>query len=128
MPRSLRRPRKAFWLLPLALLVQPALAADPTCTAPAAWFPTTPEPDGSQFPASPNNCDFHQWAYQTFLWLGEPSSGSGGAPLNFDTLANAQALLTPGGRTQPDRGRAAGEGLSVMARVAKSQDSVDAND
>src|SRR5690606_6514606 len=37
-------------------------------------------------------------------------------------------LLKPGGPTQPYPGRAAGEGLSVMARVAKSQDSVDAND
>jgi hypothetical protein len=45
------------------------------CMAPKAWFPhaKTPEPD---FHSPKDNCEFHQWAWQTFLWLTQ-STGPG---------------------------------------------------
>ncbi len=53
---------------------QPAPAA---CTAPAAWFPhsQTPEQNSAGFPASPTNCDFHQWSWNAFLWLTQDVKG-----------------------------------------------------
>src|SRR3954453_13132421 len=43
----------------------------PPCVEPAAWFPhsRTPEQNSAGFPGDPNNCDFHQWSWNAFLWL-----------------------------------------------------------
>lgn len=139
MPTCLRRPRKLLWLLPLALLMNVSApstaelkAPPPTgeCAALSDWFPDTPFPDGNQFPLSGtlNNCAFHQWAYQMFLWLGEPSAATAGAPLNLETMANPQKLLRPGGPDKPYPGHAADEPPSVLARLAKTDDSLDADD
>ncbi len=105
-----------------------ALAASDTaaCTAPASWFPDTPIPN--TFPAQPNNCDFHKWSWQMFLWLHDKSSSAADAPLNFETLANPGAVLKPGGPTAPYPGRVAGEPMDMLARLAKSSQSVDADD
>lgn len=62
----------------------PPTAPDGSCAAPASWFPQsqTPEPD----PNAPfeNFCDFHKWAWQSFLWLTQtdPSTGR----LRFETF------------------------------------------
>jgi hypothetical protein len=74
-----------LWLLWRAGLIAtcaavsvPAKAQPPApCTAPAAWFPhsTTPEQNSAGFPANPNNCDFHQWAWNAFLWLTQDVKG-----------------------------------------------------
>jgi hypothetical protein len=128
-----------LWLLlPLALLnasntnAAETQAPPPTsdCTVLSNWFPDTPFPDGNQFPISGklNNCAFHQWAYQMFLWLGEPSSSTSGAPLNFETMANPKDLLRQGGPDKAYPGHAAGEPPRVLARVGKSDSSVDAAD
>lgn len=55
----------------------PAKAQQPPCTAPAAWFPhsQTPQPNSAGFPANPNNCDFHQWSWNAFLWLTQDVKG-----------------------------------------------------
>jgi hypothetical protein len=43
------------------------------CPAPTSWFPETqtPEPD---FHAPTSNCEFHQWAWQSFLWISQPTA------------------------------------------------------
>jgi hypothetical protein len=64
-----------FWMA----MGAPAVAQQPpaSCTAPAAWFPhsQTPEQNSAGFPANPNNCDFHQWAWNAFLWLTQNVNG-----------------------------------------------------
>ncbi len=65
----------AFW----AALSLPVDAQQPpsSCTAPAAWFPhgQTPEQNSAGFPLNPNNCDFHQWSWNAFLWLTQDLDG-----------------------------------------------------
>lgn len=55
----------------VAAAAAPARAQQTPCLADPAWFPhsQTKPPDSAQFPANPNNCDFHQWSWQMFLWL-----------------------------------------------------------
>lgn len=65
----------AFWMgttLPAA-----AQQTAKPCTAPANWFPhsQTPEQDSAGFPENPNNCDFHQWSWNAFLWLTQTVGG-----------------------------------------------------
>lgn len=73
------------------MLVYGGVAAG-QCQAPATWFPheTTPEPDFHS-PASP--CEFHQWAWQTFLWITQ-SSGQG--RIRLMDLPRADELFLPG--------------------------------
>lgn len=54
-----------------------AQAQAPKCDAPANWFPhaKTPEQNSAGFPATPNNCDFHQWSWNAFLWLTQDVKG-----------------------------------------------------
>jgi hypothetical protein len=71
-----------FWLARAVVLAccaatsVPANAQQP-CTAPAAWFPhnQTPEPNAAAFPGNPNNCDFHQFSWNAFLWLTQNVKG-----------------------------------------------------
>jgi hypothetical protein len=63
----------------------PAEAQPPApCVAPAAWFPhnRTPEQNSAGFPGNPNNCDFHQWSWNAFLWLTQTVKGE----LRFETF------------------------------------------
>ena len=55
----------------------PAMAEQAPCTAPAAWFPhnKTPEQNAAGFPGNPNNCDFHQFSWNAFLWLTQDMKG-----------------------------------------------------
>lgn len=61
------------------------------CTAPAEWFPQsqTPEPD----PSGPfqNFCDFHRWAWQSFLWL---TQDVGGGQLRFESFPTRQDAVS----------------------------------
>jgi hypothetical protein len=52
------------------LLVMTSSLTFAACKSEADWFPhaQTPEPDNANF-ASSSNCEFHQWSWQTFLWL-----------------------------------------------------------
>ncbi|WP_216856615.1 hypothetical protein [Acidisphaera sp. S103] len=54
-----------------------AQPAPTPCTAPSTWFPhsQTPEQNSAGFPSDPNNCDFHQWAWNAFLWLTQDVKG-----------------------------------------------------
>lgn len=67
------------------------------CLANPAWFPhqQTPKPDSAGFPSSPNNCDFHQWSWQAFLWLTQTTEGG---RLRFETLPGPEALDEKGGK------------------------------
>ena len=55
----------------------PATAQQASCTAPATWFPhsQTPEQNAAAFPGNPNNCDFHQFSWNAFLWLTQDVKG-----------------------------------------------------
>ena len=66
----------AVVLASCAAMSAPATAQQP-CVAPAAWFPhsQTPEQNSAGFPANPNNCDFHQWSWNAFLWLTQSVKG-----------------------------------------------------
>ena len=63
----------------LMMAVAPAQAqqSSSSCIAPTTWFPhnQTPEQNSAGFPANPNNCDFHQWAWNAFLWLTQDVKG-----------------------------------------------------
>lgn len=60
------------------------------CNAPVAWFPhsQTPEPNPNQ----PFNsfCAFHQWAWQSFLWLTQTN----GDKLRFETFPTVDDVIT----------------------------------
>ncbi|HRQ63254.1 MAG TPA: hypothetical protein PKZ76_00060 [Xanthomonadaceae bacterium] len=129
-PETAPLPRPAEPQVEAAVQTVPEPAAAPVspCPAKPEWFPVTPFPDGEDFPNS-SNCDFHQWSYQAFLWLLQPSSAEAGAPLNFETFADPGAVLKPGGPgTVPYPGRSPSTGAKVLARVGKSSNSVDADD
>lgn len=70
------------------LFSTPAFAAD--CKSEASWFPhsQTPEPDNAGF-QSTSNCVFHQWSWQTFLWL---TKNVDGKPL-FLSMVSPYSLL-----------------------------------
>jgi hypothetical protein len=75
-------------------------AANGACAAPAAWFPHsgTPEPDPNQ----PFNsfCAFHQWAWQSFLWL---TQTEGGKQLRFEMFPTVADVIA-GKDTSGSRG------------------------
>lgn len=86
------------------------------CTAPAAWFPTTPQP--MDFKAT-INCDFHQWAWQQFLWLTQPSDANP-SELNYQTLAWPHDLFVDNPTAYPGRSESK---LRIGPRVRKTDES-----
>jgi hypothetical protein len=95
----------------LALAAMRSPSPQSTCAAPASWFPTTPQP--VNFPVS-SNCDFHQWAWQEFLWLMQPSAQSP-ALVNLLTFADPRDLFVSSPPPYP--GRSLGgpnQGLRIM--------------
>lgn len=79
-----------------ALSTQATSAQAPaaTCEAPDSWFPSTQtQPfDPSTFPGdSATNCDFHQWSWQTFLWLTQDVKGR----MRFMTFPGEADLFNP---------------------------------
>lgn len=73
-------------------------APAPTCVAPASWFPQsqTPKPDPNiDFDS---RCKFHQWAWQSFLWMTQEVDKKG--TLRFETFPTEADVLA--GRTKPD--------------------------
>ena len=83
----------------LALLLaafSPTVAQTPpvACTAPDSWFPhsQTKPFDPATFPGKDaTNCDFHQWAWQTFLYLTQKVDGN----LRFTTFPTDRDLFNP---------------------------------
>jgi hypothetical protein len=97
-----------------------AAPADSACTAPATWFPTVQQP--VNFQVENDNCNFHRWAWQEFLWLMQ-ASGTGGEA-NFLTLANPNDLFVDNPLPYP--GRPEGAGLTFMPRDRKDAELMDA--
>ncbi len=106
------------------------------CTAPAAWFPNTPRP--VNFQVGSDNCKFHQWAWQEFLWATQPASGTAGVPnfLQFaypSDLFVANPLPYPGRSTRVSRAAPSsratranrGEVLDMRPRDRKDDESLD---
>jgi hypothetical protein len=80
----------------LAMLLAPlsSTVAQTACTAPDSWFPQsqTKPFDPAKFPgSSATNCDFHQWAWQTFLYLTQKVDGK----LRFTTFPTDRDLFNP---------------------------------
>jgi len=76
----------------LYLWVGQAMAVVPHgCQPKSNWFPhsATPEPDNAGF-GSTNNCEFHQWSWQMFLWL---TQKLGDGQPRFLSFASPQALI-----------------------------------
>jgi hypothetical protein len=95
-------------------------SADSACTAPASWFPTVQQP--VNFQVDDNNCNFHLWAWQEFMWLMQPSSGGG--PANFLGFADPVDLFVANPLPYP--GRATSEPLTFRLRDVKDDETVDA--
>jgi hypothetical protein len=49
--------------------------AQAQCTAPSNWFPHNQTPEPSTANPGTENCNFHQWSWQTFLWLTQKIDG-----------------------------------------------------
>ncbi|MEI9994475.1 MAG: hypothetical protein WDM91_07770 [Rhizomicrobium sp.] len=89
----------------LAMAWGPAAAqSDAPCLAIEKWFPhpKTRPPNSKGFPSAPNNCDFHQWSWNAFLWLTQDVKGQP----RFETMP-ADGVETPAGVLNPLIGRAA---------------------
>lgn len=91
-----------------------------SCTAPSSWFPhdQTPKPDDDG--SFTTNCDFHQWSWQTFLWLTQTMPDG---QLRFEQFARPSVLDTAGeGGLAPFDERSTSATLQLAPRVAKSDD------
>lgn len=100
---------------------------DKNCEASEQWLKKPSFPDGGAF--DPNsNCSFHQWAYQTFLWLVSKNPESPSGALIFEGLANPKSLFVPGGPTAPYPGSSSTQNLELLPRQKKSQVSADIED
>jgi len=89
------------------------------CAADPAWVKTPSPADSANF-ASTSNCAFHQWGYQSFLWLTSPAADGG---LVFEGFANPKNLFVPEPGAYP--GRPPGPEVLMLARVGKSQTTAD---
>jgi mono/diheme cytochrome c family protein len=99
------------------------------CVANPVWFTSPSPPDGNNFPNT-TNCDFHQWAEQTFLWLTLPSNPRNPrSPLNFEVMAYPDDLFTKAGTgptmAYPGRKLNTGQPVTLKARTEKSNESID---
>lgn len=58
---------------------------DENCEAPPGWFPTTQKPT-YQKPDPDSDCEFYQWAWQTFLYVTQSEAGNASPRfLTYDT-------------------------------------------
>jgi hypothetical protein len=99
----------------------PAVATAPApCTAPAEWFPhdQTPQPDDDA--TFDSNCMFHQWSWQSFLWLTQTVADG---QLRFETFARPSELLpVDGAEPPPFAGRSLATRLVLMPRKVKQDE------
>ncbi len=123
MLRTLRYP-----VLALALAASPARAED--CPAPATWFPKTPKPTFAK-PDPDSDCEFYQWAWQTFLYVTQ-SDGNDPAAIRLLNYPTPQDLFQPTAATPrfakqpnlpPNKPR-----LRLAPRLAKNTEAVHLKD
>ncbi len=83
-------------------------AAQNDCPADSTWFPhsRTPTPPAETF-AGNNQCDFHQWSWQAFLWLTQEDAATGGP--RFLSFMTPEELFTgtAGAALNPRMGKSA---------------------
>ncbi|RSZ57301.1 hypothetical protein HF313_11125 [Massilia atriviolacea] len=73
----------------------PAATPDPApggCNAPASWFSgrSVPKPDPGNAAQFNSNCAFHQFSWQSFLWLTQVAAPG---KLRFETLYSDRAIV-----------------------------------
>ncbi len=64
---------------------------DPTaCAAPATWFPSTQTPKPNPNVDFDSFCAFHQWSWQSFLWL---TQMDGNGKMRFESFPTPQEVI-----------------------------------
>jgi hypothetical protein len=116
-------PALAFAVLGAALAALPPTPGDPppaACTAPPEWFPpeNIKRPDFTA-PEIGHNCEFHKWAWKTFLWL---TQATGGGRIRLMDLPTAADLFLPGRGPVEAKLLPKDEPLMLSPRVAKTAD------
>lgn len=94
------------------------------CTAPAAWFPSTPQPMNFQVS---DNCSFHQWAWQEFLWLTQGSGAGGAGQPNFLGFAFPADLFVANPPPYPGRSTT-GDLLDLVPRDRKDDETIEVDE
>jgi hypothetical protein len=77
------------------------------CPASASWISNPSMP--TDVPADPSNCDFHQFAWQSFLYLVNPATPPA---LTFETFMADAGIFVPSGQTPTPYGQPAPQGGS----------------
>lgn len=77
------------------------------CPADAAWITSPSMP--TDVPADPSNCDFHQFAWQSFLYLVNPATPPA---LTFETFMSDAGIFVGSGQTPTPYGQPAPQGGS----------------
>lgn len=79
-PRAGRSLRLRLFAVAGLLAGAATFASAQNCPAPASWFPhaQTPAPNPNVFPGNTTatDCDFHQWAWQEFLYVTQMVNGA----------------------------------------------------
>ncbi len=97
----------------------PVANADGPCLAPPNWFPhdKTPKPNDSV--VFTENCQFHQWSWQMFLWLTQTT----GNELRFESFARPTDLFSPSQAAPADfASLGANRMLKLNPRTTKTDD------
>jgi hypothetical protein len=96
-----------------------AAAAPPSCTAPATWFPSTQTPEPDPNVDFNSFCAFHQWAWQSMLWLTQlDDSGR----MRFESFPTAAEVISGQGSDTP------GAALQLRPRTSKTDRAADSLD
>ncbi|MEP9386486.1 hypothetical protein [Mesorhizobium sp. KR9-304] len=95
--------------------------AQSSCTAPAGWtsHAAVPAPDNETEPTS--NCDFHVWAWNTFLWMTQMSGNS----LRFESFATVADLFAPDAAPMRFSELPSEKILRLTVRTAKTEEMQD---
>jgi hypothetical protein len=88
-----------------------ASAAASTCKAPPTWFPATQTPKPNPNVNFNSFCAFHQWSWQSMLWL---TQADGSGQMRFETFPTAQEVID--GKESTSDGNA----LQLRPRTTKS--------
>ncbi len=89
------------------------------CLAPSAWFPHSQTPEPNNHAQFQSNCDFHQWSWQTFLWLTQKTKPNNRP--RFESMIRPAALFSnnPGNSPPPLSQIKADRGLALTPRTKK---------
>lgn len=97
-----------------SFLATPELAAKSaasTCAAPQTWFPSTQTPKPDPNVNFNSFCAFHQWAWQSMLWLTQTDAAG---KMRFEAFPTAQEVINGSESTSDDNA------LQLRPRTTKS--------